>query len=109
MAQKMRLKGKITSWKSDKGYGFITPSAGAKQVFVHISSFRSRSPRPQVNQLVTFSLSTDQQGRSTFGPDLKPGQVFALQLRRASSLFPNDFLRRGKILHPEFSEYKNGW
>jgi cold shock CspA family protein len=60
----MRSKGKITSWKSDKGYGFITPSEGAKQVFVHISSFRSRSPRPEVNQLVTFTLSADQQGRT---------------------------------------------
>ena len=59
----MRSKGKITSWRSDKGYGFITPNSGAKQVFVHISSFRNRSPRPGVNQLVTFTLSTDQQGR----------------------------------------------
>jgi len=59
----MRSNGQITSWKGDKGYGFITPSSGAKQVFVHISSFRSRSPRPGVNQLVTFTLSTDQQGR----------------------------------------------
>ena len=59
----MRSNGKITSWRSDKGYGFITPNSGAKQVFVHISSFRNRSPRPGVNQLVTFTLSTDQQGR----------------------------------------------
>ena len=46
----------MASWKGDKGFGFITPSAGAKQVFVQISSFRNRSPRPVVNQLMTFTL-----------------------------------------------------
>lgn len=59
----MRTKGKITHWNQEKGYGFITPSAGAKRVFVHISAFRGRGIQPEVNQLVEFSLSTDQQGR----------------------------------------------
>jgi hypothetical protein len=40
----MRVKGKITHWNGQKGYGFITPSAGEKQVFVHISSFENRHP-----------------------------------------------------------------
>lgn len=59
----MRTQGKITAWNGDKGYGFITPSAGAKQVFVHISAFGNRSVPPQIGQLVTFSLSADKQGR----------------------------------------------
>ena len=59
----MRTAGKITHWKADKGYGFITPGSGAKQVFVHISSFSNRNPQPRINELVTFSLSTDKQGR----------------------------------------------
>ena len=59
----MRTQGKITFWTGEKGYGFITPSSGAKQVFVHISSFSNRNQRPQVNQLVTFTLSADKQGR----------------------------------------------
>lgn len=32
----MRNQGKITHWNEQKAYGFITPSSGAKQVFVHI-------------------------------------------------------------------------
>ena len=59
----MRTKGKITSWNHEKGFGFITPGTGGKRVFVHIKAFGNRNPRPEVNQTVTFALSTDKQGR----------------------------------------------
>lgn len=60
----MRTTGKITHWNTEKGYGFITPSSGAKQVFVHINAFGQRVDQPKLNQLVSFVLSTDKQGRS---------------------------------------------
>jgi len=59
----MRTKGKITSWNDEKGFGFITPSTGGNQVFVHIKAFGSRNRRPEINQLVTYSLSSDGKGR----------------------------------------------
>jgi uncharacterized membrane protein YsdA (DUF1294 family)/cold shock CspA family protein len=59
----MRVKGKITSWNDDKGYGFIVPNDGGKQVFVHINAFGNRNRRPEVNQVVTYALSNDKQGR----------------------------------------------
>ena len=55
--------GKITSWNNDKGYGFITPSSGEGQVFAHIMAFKYQARRPDVNRLVTYVLSTDNQGR----------------------------------------------
>jgi uncharacterized membrane protein YsdA (DUF1294 family)/cold shock CspA family protein len=59
----MRTKGKITSWNDEKGFGFITLSSGGNQVFIHIKAFRNRSQRPEINQLVSYSLSTDKHGR----------------------------------------------
>lgn len=60
----MRTKGKITSWNDEKGFGFITSNTGGKRIFVHIKAFSHRSRRPEVNQMVTFALSTDKQGRA---------------------------------------------
>ena len=59
----MRTKGRITSWNDEKGFGFITPNTGGKRVFIHIKAFGNRNRRPEVDQVVTFALSTDKQGR----------------------------------------------
>ncbi|MCU7877637.1 MAG: cold shock and DUF1294 domain-containing protein [Candidatus Thiodiazotropha sp. (ex Lucinoma borealis)] len=59
----MRTKGKITAWNDNKGFGFITPDTGGKQIFVHIKAFSNRNRRPKINQLITYALSTDKQGR----------------------------------------------
>lgn len=59
----MRTKGKITSWNDDKGYGFITPLSGGKQIFIHISALANRNRRPELNEVVTYSVSSDKQGR----------------------------------------------
>ncbi len=59
----MSTKGKILSWNDEKGFGFIAPSAGGRQIFVHIKDFSNSDRRPEINELVTFTLSTDKQGR----------------------------------------------
>ena len=35
----MRLQGRITTWKDDKGLGFITPAGGGEPVFLHVKAF----------------------------------------------------------------------
>jgi cold shock CspA family protein len=42
----MRYQGKITVWKDDKGFGFVTMNATGEEAFVHIKSFSNRSRRP---------------------------------------------------------------
>ena len=59
----MRRKGKLTTWNDEKGFGYITPIAGGKPIFVHITAFGNHNRRPELNQLVTYALSTDKQGR----------------------------------------------
>ena len=59
----MRTKGKLITWNDEKGFGFIQPALGGKQVFIHIKAFRNRNRRPDVGQVVTYSLSSGQHGR----------------------------------------------
>jgi uncharacterized membrane protein YsdA (DUF1294 family)/cold shock CspA family protein len=59
----VRYQGKITDWKDDKGFGFITPNGGGQRVFIHIKSFSNREQRPVGNELVTYELSHDTKGR----------------------------------------------
>ena len=76
----MRTKGTITTWNDEKGFGFITPSTGGKRVFVHIKAFGNRNRRPEINQLVTYELSSDGKGRpyatkATLAGDRLPERV----------------------------------
>ena len=59
----MRAKGKLTSWNEDKGFEFITPMAGGKQIFIHIKAFSNRNRRPVIGEIVTYTQSSDKQGR----------------------------------------------
>ncbi len=60
----MKTQGRIIKWDDNKGYGFITPTSGGKQVFIHISAFgQYRHNRPELNQVIDYTLSTDKQGR----------------------------------------------
>jgi uncharacterized membrane protein YsdA (DUF1294 family)/cold shock CspA family protein len=60
----MRIKGKIADWNDNKGYGFIVPLDGGPRVFVHIKAFRNRNRRPIVDDVVTYSVTKDEQGRT---------------------------------------------
>lgn len=60
----MRIKGKITSWNEQKGFGFIAPFEGGEQIFVHITAFGDRNCSLEVGQIVTYERSSDNRGRS---------------------------------------------
>jgi len=59
-----RYKGKITTWKDDQGFGFITPTSGDASVFVHIKAFEKKGRRPVGNEIVTYDLAADARGRT---------------------------------------------
>lgn len=58
----MNLQGRLTRWNDDKGFGFITPASGGKDVFVHISAYQGRG-RPRANAQVHYQLGMDGDNR----------------------------------------------
>ncbi|MBD2091658.1 cold shock domain-containing protein [Microcoleus sp. FACHB-1515] len=56
-------KGQLVTWKDDRGFGFIQPSEGGKEVFLHISQVKTVTRRPQVGDTIFYQLATDQAGK----------------------------------------------
>lgn len=60
----MRQTGTVKFFNTSKGFGFITPDGGAKDVFVHVSALeRSGIPHLQDGQKVTFETEPDRMGK----------------------------------------------
>lgn len=60
----MRLAGRISGWNEDKGYGFVVPHDGGVRAFVHIKAFQFGSRRPVDGDLISYSTSKDDRGRT---------------------------------------------
>ena len=58
--------GTVKWFNAQKGYGFIQPDDGSKDVFVHISAVeRAGLSQLNENQQVTFELERGQQGKTS--------------------------------------------
>lgn len=59
----MRHQGRITVWKDEKGYGFVTPGDDGDPVFLHISDFSERHKRPAIGDLVSYDIGKGDRGK----------------------------------------------
>lgn len=59
----MKLKGKLTQWNDDKGFGFVEPMNGGERAFVHIKAFSQRSRRPVEGDILIYEQHTDAKGK----------------------------------------------
>ena len=62
-AADLRHEGRVTEWRDDQGFGFVTPSLGGERVFLHIKAFTRGSRRPAEGDLVTYDLTFDERRR----------------------------------------------
>lgn len=60
-----KMTGLVKWFNADKGFGFITPNDGGKDVFVHFSAIQSNEFRTlNENQEVEFSVEAGPKGPS---------------------------------------------
>jgi cold shock CspA family protein len=58
------MRGKISQWKDEKGFGFITSDDNEEKIFFHISAIKTQGRRPKVNDVVLYEITHDSQGRA---------------------------------------------
>jgi cold shock CspA family protein len=73
----MPLTGTLRNWNEGRGYGFIAPSHGGAEIFVHASAFPRDGTRPTVGEKLSYELDR--------GRDGKPQAVKVVRLAVGSS------------------------
>ncbi len=56
-------QGQLIKWKGDRGFGFIQPADGSREVFLHISQIKDATRRPQVNDTIYYYVVVENDGK----------------------------------------------
>jgi uncharacterized membrane protein YsdA (DUF1294 family)/cold shock CspA family protein len=59
----MNHRGRLKMWNDEKGFGFIAPASGGRDVFLHIQALPKGSARPVVGYFVAYDLGLDEHQR----------------------------------------------
>jgi len=53
----------LKRWNDEKGFGFISPYGGGRDVFIHVSALKKMARRPVVGDAITFEVHLDNNGK----------------------------------------------
>ncbi|MDM0042926.1 cold shock domain-containing protein [Variovorax dokdonensis] len=59
----MAHSGKLRTWHDDRGFGFIAPRDGGRELFVHISAFPRDGSRPTEGETLIYELGVGRDGK----------------------------------------------
>lgn len=68
----MRQTGTVKFFNQAKGYGFVSPEEGGKDIFIHITAVqRSGLPELSENMRISFQVEPDSRGRGPQAVELQ--------------------------------------
>ena len=59
----MQLTGTLRSWNDERGFGFIAPTQGGAEIFVHASAFPRDGTRPTIGERIGYELDRGRDGK----------------------------------------------
>jgi cold shock CspA family protein len=71
----MRFDGHLQTWHDDRGFGFVSPTQGGQEIFIHISAFPGDGTRPKVGEPLSFEIELNRDGRKRAANVRRPAQV----------------------------------
>jgi uncharacterized membrane protein YsdA (DUF1294 family)/cold shock CspA family protein len=77
-----RSRGRLVNWNDDRGFGFISPSEGGPDVFVHASAFVKEGRHIEIGHEYEFDIDIGKDGR----PKAKRIVTVVAEKRRPSLL-----------------------
>lgn len=92
------LKGVLKTWKEDRGFGFITPDHGGKDLFIHISALGQPERRPTAGDIIHYHVARDKHGKLRAVNAQIDGVKAQFQPRRDTSQVDNAGFGWGKVL-----------